>query len=151
MKKIGLMVIVVSLSLSVAALAGSQQDQPKAERPASKSKAEQPKAQRPSSKGKMVRGDQANQIAQLKQEHQAAMNELQEIRRLANEEKATKTLGALDRLIARRNQEFQQRLQKLEAQGKGGDKDKDKTNGDKGQTEEKSKPKGKSKGTPKGE
>jgi uncharacterized membrane protein YccC len=127
MKKIGLMVVAVALSLSVAALA-----------------TEQPKRERPADKSKAVRGDQAqspkalaNQIAQLKQEHQAAINELEEIRKLANEEKATKTLGALDKLIARRNQEFQkrvnplqQRLNKLEGRAKGGDKDK--TNGDKG-------------------
>ncbi len=130
MKKIGLMVVAVCLSLSVAAFA--QQDQPKAERPASKNKAEQPKTQRTPPEGRAVRGDQkalASQIAQLKQEHQAAINELQEIRKLAAEEKATKTVGALDKLIARRNQEFQkriepleQRLKRLEAQGKGGDK-----------------------------
>ena len=94
MKKIGLMVMAVALSLSVAAFAG--QDQPKAERPAPKSKTEQPKTQKIAPKGKTVRGDQANQIAQVKQEYQAAINELQEIRKLANEEKATKTLGALD-------------------------------------------------------
>ncbi len=80
----------------------------------------------------------AKQLASLKQEHQAAINELEEIKKLANEEKATKTAGALDKLIARRNQEFQkrieplqQRLKKLEGQGKGGD-DKGKTDGDKG-------------------
>jgi vacuolar-type H+-ATPase subunit I/STV1 len=146
MKKIGLMVVAVALSLSAAAFAG--QDQPKAERPASK--------------GKAVRGAEAqspkalaSQIAQLKQEHQAAISELDEIKKLANEEKATKTAGALDKLIARRNQEFQkrieplqQRLNKLEGRAKGGDKDK--TNGDKGKTEEKGKGKGKTKGTPKG-
>jgi len=140
MKKIGLMVMAVALSLSVAAFAG--QDQPKAERPAPKSKTEQPKTQRTAPKGKTVRGDQANQIAQVKQEYQAAINELQEIRKLANEEKATKTLGALDKLIARRHLEFQQRLQKLETQGTSGDEPK--TEGGK------SKPKGKNKGTPNG-
>ena len=122
----------VALSLSVAASASSTGNQSKPERS--------------TSKGKMVRGDQAqspkalaDQIARLKQEHQTAISELDAIRKLANEEKATKTAGALDKLIARRNQEFQarmnplqQRLNKLEAQAKGGDKDKDKTNGDKG-------------------
>jgi chaperonin cofactor prefoldin len=126
MKKIGLMVVAVSLALSAAAFA-----------------AEQPQKDRPAEKSKAVRGDQArspkalaDQIAQLKQEHQAAMNELQEIKKLANEEKATKTVGALDKLIARRNQEFQkrieplqQRLDKLQGQAKSGDKAK--TNGDK--------------------
>ncbi|MCL5279509.1 MAG: hypothetical protein M1376_06345 [Planctomycetes bacterium] len=126
MKKIGWMIVALSLSLSVAASASSVGNQ----KPASKSKTEQPKNQRPS-RGKAVRGDQANLIAQLKQEHQVAMNELQEIRKLAAEEKATKTLGALDKLMTRRNQEFQQRLQKLEAQGKGGEKDKGKGSDDK--------------------
>ncbi len=129
MKKIGLMVVAVSLSLSVAAFA--QQNQPKAERPAKTSAAEE--------KGKVrdrARADQAQspeaiakQLASLKQEHQAAINELEEIKKLAAEEKATRTVGALDKLIARRNQEFQkrieplqQRLKKLEAPGKGGKK-----------------------------
>lgn len=161
MKKIGWMVVAVALSLSVAAFAT---DQPKAERPSSRSKAEQPKAQRPSSKGTTVRGAEvqasktlASQIAQLKQEHQGAINELEEIRKLAGEEKATKTQGAVEKLIIRRNQEFQkrieplqQRLDRLQGQAKGGDKDKDRTNGDKGKTEEKDKGKGKTKGTPKG-
>jgi len=129
MKKIGLMVVAVALSLSVAALA-----------------TEQPKQEKPAEKSKAVRGTEArssktlaNQIAQLKQEHQAAINELEEIRKLASAEKATKTLGALDKLITRRNQEFQkrvnplqQRLNKLEAQGKGGDKDKDRPADNKG-------------------
>lgn len=141
MKKIGLMIVAVSLSLGVAAFA-----------------ADQPRAERPASKGKAVRGAEmrtpkalANQIAQLKQEHQAAINELQEIKKLANEEKATKTSGALDKMIARRNQEFQKRLdpleqqlKKLEAQAKGGD-DKGKTDGDKGKTDD-TKRKGKGKG-----
>ncbi len=80
---------------------------------------------------------------------------MQEIRKLANEEKATKTAGALDKLIARRNQEFQkrieplqQRLNKLEGQAKGGGNNK---SGDEPKTESKSKPKGKNKGTPQGQ
>jgi hypothetical protein len=114
MKKIGWMAIAVSLSLSVAAFA-----------------TEQPKGQRPSSKGKTVRGTEAqssqalaDQIAQVKQQHQAELNELQEIRKLANEEKATKTLGALDKLIGRRNLEFEKTIgplqQKLNALRKPG-------------------------------
>jgi hypothetical protein len=133
MKKMGLMVVVVALSLSVAAFS-----------------AEEPKAQKPSSKTKAVRGDRAqsaktlaNQIAQLKQEHQAAIKELEEIKKLANEEKATKTAGALDKLIARRNQEFQkritplqQRLDKLQGQTKGGAKAKTNSDQSKGKTKD---------------
>jgi len=104
MKKVGLMIIAVSLSLSVAALA-----------------ADQPKQERPASKGRTVRTREvqppktlANQVAQLKQEQQAAINELQEIKKLATEEKAAKTVAALDKLIARRNQEFQKRIDPLQ-------------------------------------
>jgi TolA-binding protein len=120
MKKIGLMIVALSLSLSVAASASSI-GAGGGQRPASRSRAEEPKGQRPSSNGKAVRGADAelsktlaNQIAQLKQEHQAAMNELEEIKRLAAEEKATKTLGAVERMIIRRNQEFQKRIEPLQ-------------------------------------
>ncbi len=144
MKKIGLMVVAVSLSLSVAAFAV---DQPKTERSASRSKTEQPKNQKTPREGKAVRGAESakalnSQIAQLKQEHQTAINELEELKRLASEEKATKTLGAVEKLIARRNQEFQQRLKRLEAQMKSGDETK---NGNAPKTENKSK----NKSTPK--
>jgi uncharacterized protein HemX len=129
MKKIGLMVVVVALSLSVATFAG-----------------EQTKKDRPAEKSKAVRKDQArspktlaDQIAQLKQEHQAAIKELEEIKKLAHEEKATKTVGALDKLIVRRNQEFQkrigplqQRLDRLQGKAKGGDKAKTNSNKVKG-------------------
>ncbi len=153
MKKIGLLMVAACLSLGVAAFGGNQ---PKTERPASRSKTEQPKAQRIPPEGRAVRGAESaktlnSQIAQLKQEHQTAINELEEIKKLANEEKATKTLGAVERLIARRHQDFQkrleplqQRLKRLEGQAKGGD---DKKNGDTPKTESKDKPKGKSKGT----
>ena len=104
MKKVGLMIMAVSLSLSVAALAA---DQPKQEKPAEKSKAIRGTEARSS---KLL----ANQIAQLQQEQQAAINELQEIKKLATEEKAGKTVAALDKLIARRNQEFQKRIDPLQ-------------------------------------
>jgi hypothetical protein len=129
MKKIGLMVVAAVLSLSVVTFA-----------------AEQPKKDRPAEKSKAVRKDQArspktlaDQIAQLRQEHQAAIKELEEIKKLANEEKAPKTAGALDKLIARRNQEFQkrigplqQRLDRLQGQTKRGDKTKRNSNKVKG-------------------
>ncbi len=144
MKKIGWMVVAVALSLSVAAFAANQ---PKVERPTSKS-ADQPKGGRTSPEGKTVRGAElqasktlANQIAQFKQEHQAAINELEEIKRLAGEEKATKTLGAVEKLITRRNQEFQkrieplqQRLDRLQGKTKSGDKAKTESTKSKGKT-----------------
>ncbi len=104
MKKIGLMVVAVALSLSVAAFA-----------------AEKPKTQRSSSKGKTVTKDQgqsskalADEIAQIKQQHQAELNELQEVKRLATEEKATKTLEALNKVIGRRNLEFEKKIGPLQ-------------------------------------
>lgn len=56
----------------------------------------------------------AEQIATLKQEHQAVMTDLQSIRQLAAKEKATETTKALDGLIARHQQEYQKRLQQME-------------------------------------
>jgi len=56
----------------------------------------------------------AEQIAALKQEHQAVMAELQKIRQLAAKEKATETTKALDGLMARHQQAYQQRLQQME-------------------------------------
>ncbi len=104
MKKIGWMVVAVALSLSVAAFA-----------------AEQPKGQRSSSKGKTVTKDQgrsakalADEIAQIKQQHQAELNELQELKKLATEEKATKTLDALNKVIGRRNLAFEQKIGPLQ-------------------------------------
>jgi len=137
MKKIGFLAVVASLMLSLTALAGERSTNKKAE------------SQTPAADGKAkvrnkARADAAQspealtkQLASLKQEHQVTISELEEIKKLAVEEKATKTAGKLDQLIARHNQEYQkrieplqQRLKKLERQAKGGDKDK--TNGDKG-------------------
>jgi hypothetical protein len=56
----------------------------------------------------------AEQVAALKQEHQAVMVELQTIRQLAAKEKAAETGKALDGLIARHQQEYQKRLQQME-------------------------------------
>jgi hypothetical protein len=56
----------------------------------------------------------ADQIAALKQEHQTVMTELQNIRQLAAKEKAAETTKALDGLIARHQQAYQQRLQQME-------------------------------------
>ncbi len=56
----------------------------------------------------------AQQIAALKQEHQATMSELKAIKVLAAKEKAAETGKALDSLIARHEQNYQKRLQQLE-------------------------------------
>ena len=107
MKKIGLMVVAVALSLSVVASAGSTGGRSK--------------TAGSSSKAKTVSKDQgqsaktlADQIAQIKQEHQAELNELQEIKKLATEEKATKTLDALNKVIGRRNLAFEQKIGPLQ-------------------------------------
>jgi TolA-binding protein len=107
MKKIGLMVVAVALSLSVAASAGSTGGRSRTERSSSKSKTvSKDQGQSP----KVL----ADQIAQIKQEHQAELNELQEIKRLATEEKATKTVEALNKVIGRRNLEFEKKIGPLQ-------------------------------------
>lgn len=112
MKKIGLMVVAVALSLSVAALASSVGGVGGGGRS---------QTEKSAPKGKIVGQDQglssktlADQIAQIKQQHQAEINELQEIKRLAAEEKATKTLDAVNKLIGRRNLAFEQKIGPLQ-------------------------------------
>lgn len=56
----------------------------------------------------------AEQIAALKEEQKATMNELKAIKQLATKEKAVETGKALDGLIARHEQTYQKRLQQLE-------------------------------------
>ena len=109
MKKIGLMVVAVALSLSVAASASSVGGGGRS------------KTDRSSPKGKTVAKDQgqsakalADEIAQIKQQHQAELNEWQEVKRLATEEKATKTLEALNKVIGRRNLEFEKKIGPLQ-------------------------------------
>jgi chromosome segregation ATPase len=108
MKKIGLMVVAVSLSLSLAAFAGNKsagtQNQGSQTTPAKKGKVKA--AESP--------GAIEKELAQLKQEHQAVINELQEIRKVAAEEKATKTTAKIDQLIARHNQEYQKKVEPLQ-------------------------------------
>ena len=60
----------------------------------------------------------ADQIAALKKEHQAAVSELQAIKQLAVKEKAVETAKALDKLMARRDQEFQKRIETLQQRAK---------------------------------
>jgi cell division protein FtsB len=98
MKKMGLMVIAVALSLSMAAWAGSTS----ANTPTPTQNQTAPAAK---GKGKVAAQTPkmlADEVAKLKQEHQAAVNELEEIKKLANEEKASKTVAALDKMITRR-------------------------------------------------
>ena len=54
------------------------------------------------------------QIEKLKQKHQESIGELKAIRELAVKEKAKKTAARLEKLIARRQQEFEETLQALE-------------------------------------
>jgi hypothetical protein len=56
------------------------------------------------------------QLAALKQEHQATVTELQGIKQLATKEKATETAAALDKLIARHEQEYQKKIEPLQQQ-----------------------------------
>lgn len=82
--------------------------------------------ERPSPEAVQQRRTFAEQVASLKRQHQAEIGELQAIRRLAVKEKAKETLQALEKLIARREQEhqkrlagLQQRLQRIDAVRKG--------------------------------
>ncbi|GAF75325.1 unnamed protein product, partial [marine sediment metagenome] len=54
------------------------------------------------------------QIEKLKQKHQESIGELKAIRELAVKEKAKKTAARLEKLIAKRQQEFEETLQALE-------------------------------------
>jgi hypothetical protein len=56
----------------------------------------------------------AEQIATLKQQHKLSVGELQSIRQLALKEKATQTAQALEKLIAKQEDEHQKRLKGLE-------------------------------------
>jgi hypothetical protein len=56
----------------------------------------------------------AEQIAQVQAERKTAIDELQAIKTLAVEEKATKTAEALTKLIDKRNAEFEQRIQAMQ-------------------------------------
>jgi hypothetical protein len=132
MKKLGLLVVAVSLSLSLAAFAAetSTNKSPSSQTDGAKGKGKGKARVDPATQQKMLN----EQLATLKKEHQATITELQGIKQLATKEKATETAVALDKLIARHEQEYQKRieplqqaLKKLESQAaKGGDKDKDK-------------------------
>jgi len=135
MKKIGILTVVVSLVLSVAAFAGEKSGNAKSQ--PGQTQSTQDQGQPGAKKGRGKAPDAATiekELANMKAEHQAAMAELQEIKKLATDEKATKTVGALNTLIARHEKAYQdriapiqQRLEKLKAAQKGTDATKDST------------------------
>ena len=132
MKKIGIMAVVVSLALSLAAFAGEKSGNAKAQTGQTQATQDQG-----AKKGKGKAPDAATlekELASMKTEHQAAMAELREIKKLATEEKATKTAGALDKLMASREKVYQEKvapiqkkLDALKAAQKGTDTTKDST------------------------
>jgi hypothetical protein len=112
MKKMGLLVVAASLSLSLAALAGEKSANGPAEGAKDKVRAKSSTRDRmdPAAQKKAL----TEQLARFKQEHQAVMGELQGIKQLAVKEKAGETAAALDKLIARHEQEYQKRIEPLQ-------------------------------------
>ncbi|MCU0917413.1 MAG: hypothetical protein MUC88_23035 [Planctomycetes bacterium] len=132
MKKIGLVSVAALLLMSTAALAAekSANNQTKSRGDAAQARGQMRDRMDPAAQQKMLN----DRIAALKKEHQAALGELQAIKQLAVKEKATETAAALDKLMAKREQEFQKRiepelmrLKKLEALQKGDGKARDKS------------------------
>lgn len=162
MRKVGLLIGVVSLGLNLAVLAAEKPENEQVQSPASRdqrirgrlqdmspeereqmrqkwqSMSEEERAKyraemrerlggdRPSPEAVQQQRTLTEQIDGFKREYQAEIGELQAIRRLAVKEKAKETLQALEKLIARREQEhqrrlegLQQRLQRIEAARKG--------------------------------
>jgi len=128
MKKMGLLVVVASLSLSLAAFAAETSASNQGKAPTGPTEVAKGKVRGvgrvdPATQQKML----TEQLATFQKEHQAALGELQAIKTLAVKEKATETATALDKLIAKHEQAFQkrveplqQRLKKLEAVSKQG-------------------------------
>jgi hypothetical protein len=117
MKKIGLLVIAASLSLSLAAFAGetsasNQGKSPSSQTDGAKAKGKGKARVDPATQQKMLN----EQLATLKKEHQATVTELQGIKQLATKEKAPETAAALDKLIAKHEQEYQKRIEPLQQQ-----------------------------------
>jgi hypothetical protein len=130
------MYCVLTVAMLVLASAAFAQDKPAAEQPKEQVKQTQPAApaatSAPDVKAKMrerVAGEQppqapalrqgprdmiAAEIAKLQQEHKTAVDELQKIKLLAVEEKATKTTEALTALIAKHDAQFEQQMQVLQ-------------------------------------
>jgi hypothetical protein len=110
MKRIGLLVVVASLSLSLAAFAGERSTNAKSQSQTGQSETKgRGKGKAPETPATIEK-----ELAQVRQEQKATVEELAAIKALATEEKATKTAAALDRLIARHNQEFQKRIDALQ-------------------------------------
>jgi len=113
------LVVAASLSLSLAALAGetsasNQGKSPSSQTDGAKGKGKvrgQPRVN-PALQEKMLN----EQLATLKKEHQATITELQGIKQLATKEKATETAAALDKLMARHEQEYQKKIEPLQQQ-----------------------------------
>jgi Skp family chaperone for outer membrane proteins len=115
MKKIGLLVVAVSLSLSLAAFAGGTSDDSQSgQTSGAKGKARVRGQARidPATQQKML----TEQLTSLQKEHQAAIGELQGIKALADKEKATETAAALGKLIAKHEQEHQKKIEPLQQQ-----------------------------------
>lgn len=116
MKRIGLLVVAVSLSLSLAAFAGETSASNSQNSPTGGAKAKT----RVKGMGRMDPAMQQKslneQLAQAQKEHQAAVAELQAIKTLAVKEKATETAAALDKLMAKHNQEFQKKVEPWQQQ-----------------------------------
>jgi hypothetical protein len=113
------MYCVLTVAMLVLASAAFAQDKPAAEQPKEQVKQTQPAApaatSAPDVKAKMRERDMiAAEIAKLQQEHKTAVDELQKIKLLAVEEKATKTTEALTALIAKHDAQFEQQMQVLQ-------------------------------------
>jgi hypothetical protein len=104
--------VALSLLLSLAVLAADKSTSKQAKAPSGPPEVARDQGKtRPQMRERM---DPAAQLETLKKEHQAALGELQAIKQLAVKEKATQTAAALDKLMARREQEFQKRIEPLQ-------------------------------------
>ena len=108
MKRIVLLVVAVSLSLSLAAFAGETSASNQTGGVKGKGKARV----NPATQQKML----TDELAALQKEHQAAVAELQAIKTLAVKENAKETTAALDKLIAKHEQEYQKKIEPLQQQ-----------------------------------
>jgi len=115
MKRIGLLVVAVSLSLSLAAFAGETSANNSQSGPAGakgKTRVRGQARMDPATQQKVVN----EQLAALQKEHQATVAELQAIKTLAVKENAKETTAALDKLMAKHDQEYQKKVEPLQQQ-----------------------------------